>query len=222
MDPRGLELRAKPKAMISIEKPGPSPAGTYHTGPGLDVSDVVGKVDFFVDEARARGVLTIGIGDGGNEVGMGRILKDVFEIVPTGKIMGTKVATDILVVSAIANWGAYAIEACLAAALHLPEALHPLAVERRVADASSRVGMIDPTSGIAHGWVDGTPPICSESILELLRAMVELRLDRKLRANAATSFGRRWFETGVGPQSVSTWSKVLAKEEQDYFAAHGM
>jgi len=213
---------AKPKAMISIEKPGPSPAGTYHTGPGLDVSDVVGKVDFFVDEARARGVLTIGIGDGGNEVGMGRILKDVFEIVPTGKIMGTKVATDILVVSAIANWGAYAIEACLAAALHLPEALHPLAVERRVADASSRVGMIDPTSGIAHGWVDGTPPICSESILELLRAMVELRLDRKLRANAATSFGRRWFETGVGPQSVSTWSKVLAKEEQDYFAAHGM
>ena len=51
--------------------------------------------------------------------------------------------------------------------------------------------------------------------------MVELRLDRKLRANAATSFGRRWFETGVGPQSVSTWSKVLAKEEQDYFAATG-
>ena len=94
---------------------------------------------------------------------MGMILKDVHEIVPTGKIMGTKVSADILVVAAIANWGAYAIEACLAAALHLPEALHPLAVEQRVADASSRAGLIDPTSGIAHGWVDGTPPICSES-----------------------------------------------------------
>jgi hypothetical protein len=211
--------RAKPKAMVSIEKPAPTPTGTYHTGPGLDVSDVVGKVDIFVDEAHARGVLTIGIGDGGNEVGMGMILKDVCEIVPTGKIMGTKVSTDILVVSAIANWGAYAIEACLAAALHLPEALHPLAVERRVADASSHAGLIDPTSGIAHGWVDGTPPICSESILELLRAMVELRLDRKLRANAMTSFGRRWFETGVGPETVKVWAKVLADEEAKYFAA---
>ena len=209
---------AKPKAMVSIEKPAPSPAGTYHTGPGLDVSDVVGKVDIFVDEAKSRGVLTIGIGDGGNEVGMGMILKDVHEIVPTGKIMGTKVSADILVVAAIANWGAYAIEACLAAALHLPEALHPLAVEQRVADASSRAGLIDPTSGIAHGWVDGTPPICSESILELLRAMVELRLDRKLRANAVTSFGRRWFESGVGPDTVKVWAKALAKEEAEYFS----
>ena len=209
---------ANPKAMVSIEKPAPSPAGTYHTGPGLDVSDVVGKVDIFVDEAKARGVLTIGIGDGGNEVGMGMILKDVHEVVPTGKIMGTKVSTDILVVAAIANWGAYAIEACLAAALHLPEALHPLAVEQRVADASSRAGLIDPTSGIAHGWVDGkASDLRATSILELLRAMVELQLDRKLRANAMTSFGRRWFEIRRRPRHCEGTGKGASKRRGRVF-----
>jgi hypothetical protein len=209
--------RMRPSAMVSIEKPAPAQSATYHTGPGLDVTDVVGKVDHFVSAARERGVLTIGIGDGGNEVGMGMILNDVHAIVPTGRIMGTVVATDTLVVAAIANWGSYAIEACLAAALHMPEALHSLDVERRVIDAAARAGMIDPTSGMAHGWVDGTPPICSESILELLRAMVELRLDRKTRANAMTSFGRRWFESGVGDTTVRTWARVLAEEEQRYF-----
>ena len=131
--------------------------------------------------------------------------------------MGTSVGTDTLVVATIANWGAYAIEACLAAALHLPEALHSLAVERRVIDAAARAGLIDPTSGMAHGWVDGTPPICSESILELLRNMVELRLDRKVRANAMTSFGRRWFESGVGDETVRVWARTLAEEERRYF-----
>src|SRR5690606_38144934 len=115
--------------------------------------------------ARDAGVFTIGIGDGGNEAGMGRIHGDVCEIVSTGKIIGTVLETDVLIVSAIANWGAYAIEACLAAALHLPEVLHSTAVERRVMDAASRTGMIDPMSGFAQGWVDGTPPICSESLL---------------------------------------------------------
>lgn len=214
-----LIRQLQPAAMVCIEKPSPSSAGTFHTGSGVDVSSLVGKVQHYVHAARAAGVLTIGIGDGGNEAGMGLIHASVCEIVSTGKIIGTVLETDVLVVSAIANWGAYAIEACLAAALHLPEVLHSTAVERRVVEAAARAGMIDPMTGFAQGWVDGTPPICSESVLELLRCMVELRLDFKTRPHGLLHNGARWHHAPERDDQIGVWAKYLRSEEERYFAA---
>ncbi len=208
----------RPVAMISIEKPSPSFKGTYHTGSGVDVSSLVGKVDHFVDAAKKYGALTIGIGDGGNEVGMGNIADEVRTIVTTGAIIGSSIKTDILIVGAIANWGAYAIEACLAAALHLPEVIHSLEMERRVVEMSSRVGMIDPMSGMAQGWVDGTPPTCSESILELLRQMVELRINYKIRPQGLCNNGRRWHHAPDRDEQIRIWSNYLTAEENAYFS----
>jgi D-glutamate cyclase len=209
---------AAPAAMISIEKPAPSPAGRYHTGVGLDVTDTLGKVDYFVDAAQAAGVLTIGIGDGGNEVGLGCILDDVIDIVPGGDKIGAATKTDILIVATIANWGAYAIEACLAAALHKPEIIHSLAEERRVTDGSVNAGFIDPATGMPNGWIDGTPPVCSESILELLRQMVELRLSARYRENSMLNFPRRWLASGVAEDTVKLWAGKLAAAEDAYFS----
>lgn len=208
----------KPVAMVSIEKPAPSKAGRYHTGVGLDVTDTLGKVDHFVDAAHAAGTLTIGIGDGGNEVGLGNILDQVIEIVPGGDKIGAATKCDILVVASIANWGSYAIEACIAAALHKPEVLHALADERRVVDGSVMAGFIDPATGIPNGWIDGTPPICSESMLELLRQMVELRLTARYRANSMLNFPKRWIASGAAPELVKLWSERLAAGEAAYFA----
>lgn len=207
----------RPAAMISIEKPSPSFAGTYHIGSGVDVSPLVGKVDHYVRAAKGAGAITIGIGDGGNEVGMGRIADAVREHVSTGAIIGSSVETDILVVGAIANWGAYALEACLAAATHRPEAIHSLDVERRVFDAAARAGMIDPMSGLAHGWVDGTPAICSESILELLRHTVALRLDYKTRPHGILGNGRRWHDAPTRDEQIRVWAERLARDEGAYF-----
>ena len=212
--------QVSPAAMICIEKPSPTAMGTYHVGSGIDVSSLVGKVDHFVYAAQDFGALTIGIGDGGNEAGMGAIADTVKDVVSTGKVIGSSVSTDILVVATIANWGAYAIEACLAAALHLPECIHSIDMERRVADAAAKAGMIDPMSGFAHGWVDGTPPVCSESILELLRQTVELRLNYKLRRHGMLHNGRRWHESDEHRHQIEIWSKQLNIEEQAYFAKH--
>lgn len=214
---RCLDL-VKPTAFITIEKPAPCPRGRYHTGIGLDVSDVVGKIDFIVDEANRRGILTIGIGDGGNEVGMGRILDTIKEVVPTGNIIGTPLCTEVLVVATIANWGAYGVEACLAAALHMPEAMHTVADERRVTETAARCGLIDPVTGLANGWVDGTPPVCSESILELLRQMVELRLLRKAK-HTLQNFPRRWGERNNPADVIAIWAKKLASEEDAAFSS---
>jgi len=206
----------RPSAFIAVEKPAPCPRNRYHTGVGLDVTDVVGKVDHVVEEAKRRKILTIGVGDGGNEVGMGRILDAILDVVPTGKVIGTPLATDILVVGAVANWGAYAIEACVAAALHMPEAIHSLVDERRVIEAAAHNGLIDPTTGIANGWVDGTPPVCSESILELLRQMVQLRLLRKTK-HSAMNFPRRWAERSNPDEVVAMWGRKLAEDESIHF-----
>ena len=224
IQPEAAEREAKrlldetePAAFIAIEKPSPGADGHYHTGIGLRVSDVIGKVNFVVEEAARRGVLTIGLGDGGNEVGMGKILDAVREIVPTGKTIGATVSTDILVVGAIANWASYAIEACLAAALHAPEVLHSAAEEARIMDAAARAGLIDPSTGAANGWIDGTPPICSASILELLRQMVELRLMRQ-RPGSIVNFPKRWAARGDPEVTVKIWADELMRREKAYFA----
>lgn len=206
-----------PAAMIAIEKPAPCPRGRYHTGKGLDVTDTVGKVDHVFAEARSRGILTIGIGDGGNEVGMGSILDDILRVVPTGNVIGTPVETDLLVVAAIANWGAYAIGATIAAALHMPEAIHSLEEERRLTGAAASLGFIDPATGLANGWTDGTPPVCSEAILELLRQMVLLRLGRKNPQNPL-QIPKKWAERHDPNTTVALWADHLARKEASYFA----
>ncbi|MGR3376302.1 glutamate cyclase domain-containing protein [Salipiger abyssi] len=206
-----------PAAMIAVEKPAPCPRGRYHTGKGLDVTDTVGKVDHVFAEARARGILTIGIGDGGNEVGMGAILDDILRVVPTGNVIGTPVETDLLVVAAIANWGAYAIGATIAAALHMPEAIHSLEEERRLTGTAASLGFIDPATGLANGWTDGTPPVCSEAILELLRQMVLLRLGRMNPQNPL-QIPKKWAERHDPNTTVALWADHLARKEAAYFA----
>jgi hypothetical protein len=207
----------QPRAIITIEKPASCPRDRYHTGMGLDVTDVVGKINYLIEEARRREILTIGLGDGGNEAGMGKILPTILEVVPTGNVIGTPLETDILVVTSIANWGAYGIEACLAAALHMPQAIHTLADERRVVETAARSGLIDPVSGMANGWVDGTPPVVSECMLELLRQMVELRLLRK-QPQSVVNFSKRWALANDADRVVALWAAKLADDEAKYFA----
>ena len=75
--------------------------------------------------------------------------------------------------------------------------------------------MIDPCTGLANGWVDGTPPIVSESFLEILRQMVLLRLDKKV-PQAATNFPARWRASGVADKTIAIWAKKLAEEEREF------
>jgi len=225
---RRIVRETDPAVLVTIEKPAPNAKGFYHTGFGLNVTGLVGKVTYLTEAVRAHGGVTIGVGDGGNEVGMGRIVTTAREILPTGAKCGcpcgdgiaTVTETDILVVGSVANWASYGIEACLAAALNMPEAIHSLAEERRVTQAASHAGLIDPTTGLGSGWVDGTPPVCSESMLELMRQMVELRLTRR-RPSALMNFPKRWAERGQADATIATWARHLAEKEDTFFHGGG-
>ena len=75
----------KPSAIITIEKCSPNTRGVYHTGRGTDMSASTAKIGLLVSEARSRGILTIGIGDLGNELGFGSIRSVVEEHIPFGR-----------------------------------------------------------------------------------------------------------------------------------------
>ena len=59
-------------------------------------------------------IATIGIGDGGNEIGMGKVHQMVVDGIKNGQHIATTVATDHLITSGVSNWGGSALVAALA------------------------------------------------------------------------------------------------------------
>src|SRR5207244_9701718 len=59
-----------------------------------------------------RPLPTVGIGDGGNEIGMGKIPWPVIRRnIPNGGLVACWVSTDHLIVCGVSNWGAYGLGA---------------------------------------------------------------------------------------------------------------
>jgi uncharacterized protein YcsI (UPF0317 family) len=85
-----------------------------HTMRGLDITDKMcpAHLLFEAESRRKAGVLTIGIGDGGNEIGMGKIAwPTLARNIPRGGLVACRTATDHLIVCGVSNWGAYGLAA---------------------------------------------------------------------------------------------------------------
>ena len=76
--------RLKPALVLGIEKLSPNRSGVIHGATGLDYTDVHANPKHLFDGAKERGILTAGIGDGGNECGFGVVEEAVREIMPAG------------------------------------------------------------------------------------------------------------------------------------------
>ena len=94
----------EPSLIIMIERPGHAGDGCYYNIRGIDISAVCRPAEPYVEQADCP---VIGIGDGGNEIGMGRAgsVLDALNIRPA--VTGC----DELVVADVSNWGAYGIVA---------------------------------------------------------------------------------------------------------------
>jgi hypothetical protein len=104
---------------------------------------------------------TIGIGDGGNEIGMGKVPWPVIaRNVPRGGLTACRVATDLLIVAGISNWGAYALAAGvrLLRGAALDRGLFDLEREREILRVMvDRGPLVDGMSGRRELAVDGLP-----------------------------------------------------------------
>jgi len=186
-----------PKALVSVEKNGPNRKGVYHMVHGPDDSDCVAKAGRLFDEAARRGVVTIGIGDRGNEIGFGAIEAVPRALLPFGAACtcpcgaGVVDATtvDVLVTAAVSNWGAAAIAACLATLLDRAEVLHDAATESRLLHAAIAAGGVDGMSCRPVPSTDGMPEPVHLAVTTLLNEIV--------RAPAATQ--KTLFSTPLFP-----------------------
>ena len=161
-----------PQAIVSIERAGMTARGTYHNMLGQDYSEGRARIDYLVQEASARSIPTIGVGDGGNEIGMGAIAEAVRQHVPHGEILCAKTPTDILLPAGVSNWGCYAIQAAMAMLTGRPELAHSPAMERRLIEAAANAGLVDGNTGKCEMTVDGMSVDVHMGIVELMAATV--------------------------------------------------
>jgi D-glutamate cyclase len=134
-----------------------------HTMRGRDITASMSPAHrlFEVAGRKEHGLITIGIGDGGNEIGMGKIPWAVIRRnIPNGGLVACRITTDYLIVCGVSNWGAYGLAA---GARHLRGApkdaeLCDLDREKALLELMVEKGpLVDGVSGRPTVSVDGLP-----------------------------------------------------------------
>lgn len=172
----------EPKLCISIERGGMNEKGVIHNMLGADTGAEQAFMDYMFQDAREKGIFTVAIGDGGNELGMGNIKDIVEKKVPNGCKcqcscgLGIAAATkvDLLLTSSISNWGAYAIAAMLAVMSGQGTALQTPAEEMRILEASAQAGFHDGMYGCLGTSVDGCPAESHVAMVTLMRQVAQI------------------------------------------------
>lgn len=153
--------RAGVSHAVAIERCGRSVDGRPRNMRGVDVSPWTAPLD---DLFLAGPWTRLAVGDGGNEIGMGKLPAGLIaRTVPNGEKIACVTSCDRLVVAGVSNWGAYGLMAALAVAQ--PEwaariatfltAERDLSVTRATVD---RAGAVDGVTARCEATVDGFGP----------------------------------------------------------------
>ena len=179
---KACELIGKyhPKAMITIEKGGMNEKEVIHTSRGADSTKYMAKIDYLVQESIKNNITTIGIGDGGNEIGMGCIREEIKKNLPFGDRckcpcqsgIAPATKTDFLITAAISNWGAYGLAAGLSLLNHDINIFHNSEVEKRILQKAADACFIDGINGYTEPGADGLPSRVHESFVEVLQELI--------------------------------------------------
>lgn len=149
-----------PDAIISIERPGQAADGGYYNMRGESISENTACFDSFMNMSDCP---TIAIGDGGNEIGMGKVAKALQGL----NIVPSTTTCDELIVADVSNWGAYGIISFLSVwnKRDLLGEIVPLDILRYI----SELGSVDGVTRINQLTEDGLDVSEGESVLLELR-----------------------------------------------------
>lgn len=148
--------REQPTHLVAIERPGRGREGDYLNARGVSVAAWNRPLDEMFVNPRRRGLrrpVTIAVGDGGNEIGMGRVRARLQREGELLARIASVVTVDHLVVAGVSNWGAYGIVAQLGR-LTGQRLLHTPAEERRLIEACVKAGAVDGLTRRAEPTVD--------------------------------------------------------------------
>ncbi len=166
-----------PQSLAAQLRPGPAPLERFlercppeshdrpHNMRGVDLSAHTAPLHLlFEPPARpGRVVRTIGIGDGGNELGMGQVpWEELVRRLPgdsAGKIP-CRIAAHLVILAGVSNWGGYALSAALAMLAGRVDLLAPFTCQREFELLQAMVDhgpAVDGVTRLQQPTVDGLP-----------------------------------------------------------------
>ncbi len=153
--------------IISIERCSRTNDDAYLNMRYVDITPHTARLDYLFE----AGIPSVGIGDGGNEIGMGNLVEFIpqVETLPNDPAV-TKV--DRLIISSVSNWGGYGLVAALSG-LAGRNLLPTVEGETKVIQRSVDMGAVDGTTGDRKYYVDGFTTEENGELLARLHALVE-------------------------------------------------
>ena len=162
-----LQARLNPGLLVSIERCSMNRDGVYLNMRGLDISSHTARLDYLFSDHPA----SVGIGDGGNEIGMGNLAR---EIPGVATLPDNPAVTRVtkLVITSVSNWGGYGLVAAmskLAGRNLLPSVEEEAAMIRRTVE----LGAVDGFSTENKDYVDGFTLAENGQLLARLHRVLE-------------------------------------------------
>ncbi|XP_054652250.1 D-glutamate cyclase, mitochondrial [Dunckerocampus dactyliophorus] len=147
--------------LVAIERSGRASDGNYYNMRGINIKHLVDPIDdLFLAAEKIPGITTTGIGDGGNELGMGKVKEKVKNLMPKGDLIACDVPADYAITAGVSNWGGYAV----ACGLYL---LYTCPTHQRYLNKGLGVDHITPND--LQDWTANLPSVKKEeSILSTL------------------------------------------------------
>ena len=154
----------KPQLVVSIERPGFNASKGYANMRGEDISARCASFDYFLTQAVCP---TIGIGDGGNEIGMGNLYQQVSAL----NITPSVTQCDELIVADVSNWAAWALAAMVSVLRgeNLLSDADPLAILQYL----SAKGSVDGVTRLNTLTEDGLAHTEGEQLIKDLRTVLQ-------------------------------------------------
>ena len=152
--------------IISIERCGRTSDDAYLNMRSLDITPQTARLDYLFE----AGIPSVGVGDGGNEIGMGNLA----EFIPAVDTLPDDPAVtrvDRLVISSVSNWGGYGLVAALSL-LAGRNLLPDVEEETRLIERAVDIGAVDGTTGEQKYHVDGFTAEENGQVLEQLHRLV--------------------------------------------------
>lgn len=162
--------KGMPDMVVAIERPGRGKDGKCYSMRGEDLSEFIPNTDPLLYEATKLNIKTLAIGDGGNEVGMGKIAEHIRNHVKLGEKICAVTSTDYLITTGVSNWGGHGVVAGLSVLTSQP-LLHEVQQELEMLKGMIAVGGVDGCSKKSTLSVDG---LSLEENLEILQELINI------------------------------------------------
>lgn len=170
------------RVVLAVEKAGPNEIGVCHSSAGRDITAATSRVDPLFDLMDELGGVSIGIGDQGNEVGLGAVREDVKRLMEFGPTcqcpcktgMASGTSATHTVIGAVSDWGALGVVACLAHLVGNADLIPDPTMVARIVEQEVQAGAIDAVSRAPITRVDGYDIPFNQRLVSYLHDMVLL------------------------------------------------